>query len=117
MNRQRIAQEILSVAKELTAGSWSSPSNPGDVAKIIKMVKRMAAGEKPLLGRPRPEDAFYEYLGDDDLFDSFISSERYYYKSCADSVVRRVRELAKQPVDSFKDPQDHAMIVELAKKL
>jgi hypothetical protein len=87
------------------------------VSKIIKMVERMANGDPPLPGKPKPEDAFYGLLGDDSLFDEFDQQERHYLRGCAEAVAKRIREFAKQPESSFKEPMGYRMIVELAKKL
>jgi len=117
MDQQRIARELTAVAKLLTAGTWGLPKDARDVAKIVKMVKRMREGDPPLPNKPRPQDAFHAVLGDDGLFDSFDSAQRYYYKECVEAVVKRVRELAKEPRNSYANPDEYDMILELAKQL
>lgn len=117
MNRQAVAKELLAVAKALTAGTWGLPKNSGDVQKIIRMVESMKQGEPPLPGKPDPADAFYELLGDDDLHDDFETEREHFYKGCANAVVRRIKSLAKDQKDSFRDPAEYDMVVALARKL
>ena len=68
MNNQKIAQELVAVARELSAGTWALPKDQRDVVKIVKMINRMRAGSAPLPNKPDPSDALYGLLGDDDLF-------------------------------------------------
>jgi len=116
MKDKHIARELLTVAKSLAAGTWSLPKQ-ADVGKVLKMFQRMRSGEPPLPGKPRPGDAFYGLLGDDALFDDFDSAERNYYEACAEAVARRVKQLAAQKPSDFKDQQEYAALVELAKKM
>ena len=127
MDKRGIARELLRLAKELVAGTWSLPNNPRDVDRIVKMVSNMRRGKPPLPGKTDVGSAFYRLLGDDDLYDRFDSElewhkrEGYgmdvYYQTCADLVRDRVKEFVKQNRKDFRSPTDYNMLVELSKRL
>lgn len=104
MNRKAVAQELVRVAKLLSAGTWSMPNNKADSQKLLKLIKQMEKGEWP--DDKTPATALYNVLGDDQLFDSFDREAKPYLRACADMVKRRIKQFAQQDVDEYSDPKD-----------
>ena len=117
MNKQRVARELVTAAKEMTAGTWSLPRSPLHVKLLELMYKNMKGGEEPTVKKPDPHDAMYSILGDDSLFNDFDSAKRKYYKECAKAMKKRIGEFAKQDEEDFGEPKEYQSIVELAKKI
>ena len=117
MNKEKIAKELMVIARELTARTWTLPEDSGDVSEIIEMVKRMKGGDAPRFDSSDPIESFGSLLGDDGLGDDFNKEEIRYYKACADAVRSCVKRMVKQGRDSFKDPNQYDMIVKLSKKI
>ena len=119
MNRMdRIAEVVVRGSRQKMAGTWSLPQTPQAAMLIKRVVKVLQRGDSPLVGAKNDvEDALYNLLGDDELFDDLDRQRKYYYQACADSIVSRIKKMAMQKPQDFKNPQMHAMLVELVKSL
>ena len=117
MDKQRIAKELLMVAKELIAGTWSLPTFPSHVNKISQIYNNMKSGEEPDNVWTDPKQALYPYLGDDQLFDAFEIAQKKYYKECAKALKNTVDKMVKLKEDDFRELEEYQMIQALAKKM
>ena len=104
---------ILSIKK--TAGIWALPDTPAKAERIKELINILREGHLP--ENNDVEQYVYNLLGDDNLFDAIDRLEDAFAKQCAKVIVKRIAELAAQPQDSFKNPQVHAMLNELARTL
>lgn len=111
-----VARELVRVSKEVMAGTWSLPKNDKDTAAIVRIVTILKAGDWPMTISP-VNDAMYNLLGDDSMFDEFDSAGRMYLKECATAIVQRVRELAKDPSSSYRNIAEYNQIQKLNKML
>jgi hypothetical protein len=113
-----IARELVRVSKEVMAGTWSLPKNDNDTEMIVRMVTAMKAGDWLTKGNTSPvNDAMYNLLGDDSMFDDLDRAVRVYLKACAAAIVKRVRELAKDPSSSYRRVAEYNQIQKLNEML
>ena len=99
------------------AGTWSLPTT-GNAVKLVKLIKRLQAGMWPDESHNGVvESSAYGLLGDDQLFDELNEIARGYLKSCADAMVNRLKQLAKNNPSSYRDPDDHAAVLRVLSKV
>ena len=114
MKKTAIATELVKLAKELTAGTWSAPKTPSEMKRLEKMIRRMQNGEEPLPGRTDITTILYPLLGDDRLFDELESAKRVYLTTCAEEIKSRLKTMMD---DTWKDETEHQMVTKLNKIL
>ena len=115
MNKTAVAQELVKLAKELTAGTWAIPKSLGEVKRLERMIRRMDNGNEPLPGRSDVETIFYGSFGDDELFDEIASAKRVYFMSCAEAIRRKLKVLSNQT--DLPDDDNKAMLLRLNEEL
>lgn len=100
-------------------GTFGAFQRPGDIRKFMAIYNNLKKGEWPDGAKLNPiAEALFDFVGDDDLFDSFDSLVDDFCKDHARLVKTKIKEWVKKTDQEYwANPKTYGLLVEVSKML